>query len=307
MKGKILGFTPAAGSGAITGDDGERFTFVAAQWRSDRPIAVGTHVDFAPLAGVATEIYPVAAAMPIAAGDLAASPAVQKIRRLAMTTLAFPLAALLLLATFLPAISGTSVDPRFPASSASLWGLGGLSKMISANPLLANDDVDSARAELKRLDAQEIDLRTHTTGFGGMPVDNSQQLAAVAEQRAQAEHTLSSAKFASNMTSLLVVRWAVPILAVALLWLVWTDKPVARISLATGVAAIVTAAIVYEYRQVIVGAGGAPEDSIGGMLSKQMDAMVSVGLGTYLIGLCGIGLVLAGLGKVKNPLAARVA
>lgn len=298
MKGKILGFTPSAGTGAIAGDNGDRFSFVAAQWRSERPIAVGTSVDFAPVAGVATEIYPVAGAAPIDVGELAASPAVQKARGLFMTTLAVPLAALLLIATFLPAISS-------PVSSASLWGMGGLAQMVSANPLLANDNVEGVRAAMQDLDERENELRTRTTGFGGMPIDNSAQLAMVAKQRANLQAQLSSAQFASTIGNLLVIRWLVPILAIAVLAFAWLDKGVNKLAILTGAVAIVTAAVLYEYREVLVGGGGRPEVSIGGMISRQMSAVISLGFGTYLIGLCGIGLVLAGLNVLKNPLAAR--
>ncbi|MBC9030805.1 hypothetical protein IAG41_00215 [Sphingomonas sp. JC676] len=297
MKGKILGFTPSAGSGAIAGADGERFSFVAAQWRSDKAITVGASVDFAPVAGVATEIYPVVAAAPIQVGELAASPAVQKARGLFMTTLAAPLAALLLIATFLPAISS-------PISSASLWGMGSLAQMVSANPLLANDDVAGVREALQELDARETDLRTNTAGFGGMPMDNSAGLRMVAKERVNLQAQLSRAQFASTIGGLLVIRWLVPIGAIALLAFAWMEKSTRVLALATGAAAAVTAAILYEYREVLVGSGS-PAGSIGGMISRQMGAVVSLGFGTYLIGLCGIALVLAGLGILKNPLAAR--
>lgn len=303
MKGKILGFTPSAGAGAISGDTGERFSFVAAQWRSEKPITVGTTVDFAPMAGVATEIYPAAAALP-AAADLAASPTVQKARSLAMTTLAFPLAVLLLLATFLPAISGTTIDPRFPAQSASLWGLGGLSRIVSANPMLAKDDVMTARKQLLTLDEREADVRAHSTGFGGMPMDIGPELKSIAEQREEAQKRVSAAGFASTVKSLLVVRWATPILALALLWFCWVGREVKPLSLATGGASLATALIIYGYRETIVRGDGV-EGSIGDAIARQMEAAIVLGWGTYLIGLIGIGLILAGLGIVKNPLAAK--
>jgi len=296
MKGKILGFTPSAGTGAIAGDNGDRFSFVAAQWRSDKPIAVGTSVDFAPVAGVATEIYPVAGAAPIDVGELASSPAVQKARGLFMTTLAVPLAALLLIATFLPAIST-------PVSSASLWGMGGLAQLVSSNPLLANDDVAGVRESLQQLDARENDLRTHTTGFGGMPIDNSEELKMVAKERTNLQAQLSHAQFASTISSLLVIRWLVPILAIAVLAFAWLDKGVNKLAIGAGAAAVLTAAVIWEYREVLVGGGA--EGSIGGMISRQMGAVISLGFGTYLVGLCGIGLILAGLNVIKNPLAAR--
>ena len=120
MKGKIIGFTPSAGTGAISGDDGERYAFEAAQWRSEKPIAAGTSVDFVGGGGAATEIYPVAGAA-LGSVDCGSRPGgvagrAERLRSLAMETLVFPLAALLLLATFLPALSS-------PVKSASLWGI----------------------------------------------------------------------------------------------------------------------------------------------------------------------------------------
>jgi len=295
MRGRILGYDPSAGTGAISGENGERFAFTVADWRTDRPIAAGMSVDFAATGSAATEIYPMANAMP-AAADLAASPAVQKARTLAFTTLGFPLAALLLLATFLPAIST-------PMKSVSLWGIGGLSRMISANPLLGNDDVASVAEDIQRLDQEAQDLRTHTTGFGGMPVDNSAELAAVAKARAHAEHAMSAARWAATVKTLLVVRWAVPVLAALLLWLTWGGKESKAATLATGAAGILTALILWLYRGSLV--GGGDEDSIGGAIAARMDEAISLGIGTWLIGLLGIGLLLAGLGIIRNPLAAR--
>jgi hypothetical protein len=139
-----------------------------------------------------------------------------------------------------------------------------------------------------------------------MPVDNSAELAAVAKARAVAEKSLGAARIAKFVKGLLIVRWAVPVLAAVLLWFGWAGKQMRMMTLATGAAGVATAVILYAYRQSLVSVGGG-EDSLGGMISKEMDAVISLGAGTYLIGLVGVGLVLAGLGLVRNPLAARAA
>ena len=179
--------------------------------------------------------------------------------------------------------------------------------MINTNPLLANDNAGAVEARIKQLDAAELQLKQQTTGYLGMPVDNSYQLRSIAEQRVNLNNQLSSARNAGIVTNLLFVRWLVPILAAALLWFCWVGKNTRTMALGTGAAAIVTAIVIYAYREVIVGGGGAPEDSMRGMLGAKLDAVISLGFGTYLIGLCGIGLVLAGLGVVKNPLANKSA
>ncbi|MBB5986894.1 hypothetical protein [Sphingobium lignivorans] len=300
MKGRILGFDASTGSGAITSESGERFTFVAAQWRGQQAIQNGLTVDFEPMSGVATEIYPVGKGLevPVDLSHLAASPAVQKIRALGMTTLVFPLAALLLVATLLPMVSTIQ-------GSFSLWSLGTLQRQVSANPFLGNGNVAGAERALAELDAREAALQRPMTGFGGMPIDNGPALQRVAEARASMEARLSAARMARTANALLGLRWLVPLLAALLLWFCWMGKSTRTIALVTGGVSIVTAIAVFAYRQSIVTFAGAGENAIGAMVSANLEAAISVAIGTWLMGLIGVALVLAALGIVRNPLAAR--
>ncbi len=59
MKGKVLGFDPTAGTGAITGDDGNRYNFTAADNKSPAPLKPNDTVDFEIDAGAAKNIYAV--------------------------------------------------------------------------------------------------------------------------------------------------------------------------------------------------------------------------------------------------------
>lgn len=59
MRGKILGVDGSVG--AITGDGGTRFQFDTTSWKGNLTPRVGMDVDFVPLDGRATEIYPVGA------------------------------------------------------------------------------------------------------------------------------------------------------------------------------------------------------------------------------------------------------
>ena len=58
MKGKILGVAAGELAGAITGDDGKRYRYEAADWRGERPASVGAAVDFEADGGTARDIYP---------------------------------------------------------------------------------------------------------------------------------------------------------------------------------------------------------------------------------------------------------
>lgn len=57
MKGDVLGFDPAANTGAISGHDGRRYEFVRLEWRAPVPPSPGAAVDFVPSDGRATQIY----------------------------------------------------------------------------------------------------------------------------------------------------------------------------------------------------------------------------------------------------------
>ena len=66
LQGTILGYSADTGTGAITGTDGQRYRFVAAEWKGDGTPAPGDQVDFeATEGGHAEGIYPL---RPAAAG-----------------------------------------------------------------------------------------------------------------------------------------------------------------------------------------------------------------------------------------------
>jgi len=46
MKGKLLDFSVAQGEGVISGDDGNRYTFLGKEWKSQAAPQVGMRVDF---------------------------------------------------------------------------------------------------------------------------------------------------------------------------------------------------------------------------------------------------------------------
>jgi len=61
MKGKILDFNIQKGEGVISGDDSQRYNFVAAEWKSlDSHPSRNIEVDFSVVEGNATAIYAVA-------------------------------------------------------------------------------------------------------------------------------------------------------------------------------------------------------------------------------------------------------
>lgn len=74
MRGQILSFDEASASGLISGDDGIRYTFDAAQVTPPSTIVSGLRVDFVPVAGEATAVMLLAGAA--AASGPSATPGV---------------------------------------------------------------------------------------------------------------------------------------------------------------------------------------------------------------------------------------
>lgn len=62
MQGKVLAFDFPTGTGAITGNDGNRYVLEAAEWKNAQQPRVGQVVDFALDGSRATEIYPAVSA-----------------------------------------------------------------------------------------------------------------------------------------------------------------------------------------------------------------------------------------------------
>jgi len=79
MKGKVLGFDAAAGTGAITGEDGKRYTFALADNKSPAPLKPGDTVDFQIEGDTARDIYAVAGEPGVDLAALAANPAVANV------------------------------------------------------------------------------------------------------------------------------------------------------------------------------------------------------------------------------------
>lgn len=68
MKGKVLGFDPTSGTGAITGDDGNRYNFATADNKSPAPLKPNDTVDFEVDGNTAKNIYAVKTGFSIPTG-----------------------------------------------------------------------------------------------------------------------------------------------------------------------------------------------------------------------------------------------
>ena len=69
MTGHVLAYSVQTGAGAISGDDGNRYTFTGADWRISEPPERGMRVDFDPDGNSATGIYAAISASPATPAD----------------------------------------------------------------------------------------------------------------------------------------------------------------------------------------------------------------------------------------------
>ncbi len=84
MKGKVLGFDPAAGTGVVNGEDGNRYAFTASDNKSPNPVRAGDDVDFVADGANAKDIFvmmaaPAASSANIDLSSIASDPNVKNI------------------------------------------------------------------------------------------------------------------------------------------------------------------------------------------------------------------------------------
>jgi hypothetical protein len=286
MKGKVLGFTPSSGTGTITGQDGNRYGFARAEWRSDKAIAPGSAVDFELRGSEAVGIYPdVSAGIDVAA--LSSSPVVAKARTLATTTLAFPLAIALLIACFMPAINTVTRGGQ----GLSLLGLGPVVAELAGEAKAERDEAESQARDFDEREQQLQKVIADTGpgtqigmfGSGGSAGDALKELQDARAKAATRQHGHAGAFLLGFMW----LVYAVPLLALALIAFSWTGRPSRTLSLVAGIAAVVAFGLLWNLTAV---------SSVGD------EAMLTLGFGAWIVLLAGIGLVLSGLGKISNPL-----
>ncbi len=122
MKGQVLTYTDTTGTGVISGEDGKRYGFSKAEWKSERLPTAGAQVDFEPRESEAAAIYvlvqPPAASINLEA--VGASPTARRALNLLRTKLEAPLALAALIVCLLSflAISHGGVTRGFSLFAA---------------------------------------------------------------------------------------------------------------------------------------------------------------------------------------------
>lgn len=102
--------------------------------------------------------------------------------------------------------------------------------------------------------------------------------------------------------SLLWLRFAAPLVAIAVIFLILTGRPAGPVPIVAGVAALFAGALPFMLKSAIIDRA---ESSGFGAMSGSIDALLEVGPGAWLCLMAGAALIAAGMGVLKNPLAAR--
>jgi hypothetical protein len=302
MKGKILGVAAEELAGAITGDDGKRYRYDAAEWRGERPASIGANVDFDIGGGVARDVYPAVGAFAGVGADatsveaLARSPGGERVISLFKTTLALPLALVVLVAFFLPALSS-------PVKTVSQLGL----DKVVASTGLNLDEAEVGRRRLADLERDIARFRTEAARSGaGAPDDVygygnvGNRLQSLEEQRAEIRKGLDAVNFLKTVNTALILRFAALIAAAWLIWQAWAGAALRPWELAAGAAAILAGGLTFMLKSAIVGLLSL--NPLGEAAAAQIDSLVSIGIGPWLLLAAGAGLIASGLGLVRNPL-----
>lgn len=303
MKGRILGVAAGDLAGAITGDDGKRYRYEAADWRGERPASVGATVDFEVEGGAARDVYPAvgaftgvgAAAASVEA--LAGSSGGEKIIGLFKGTLALPLAILVLIAFFLPALSS-------PMLTASQLGLDKITAAVRPNL----EQAEHGRRRLADLERDLARFKTEAARGGSGAPDSiygygnvGDRIASLEEQRAEIRKGLSAVDFLKTVDAALILRFAAVLAALWLVWQAWTGAALRPWELAAGAAALIAGGLTFLLRSAILGLVSAM-NPLGEAAAAQAEALISVEIGPWLLLAAGAGLIASGLGLIRNPL-----
>lgn len=301
MKGKILGVPAGELAGSITGDDGKRYRYEAADWRGERPASVGAAVDFDVEGGTARDVYPAIDAFTgagaVSVEALARSSGGKKIIGLFKDALAQPLAILVLIAFFLPALS----SPALTASQLEL------DKVATAAGLNL-EQVEHGRRRLADLERDLARFKMEAAQSGGSAPDSvygygnvGDRIASLEEQRAEIRKGLSAISFLKAVDTALILRFAAVLAALWLIWQAWAGAALRPWELAAGAAALLAGGLTFLLRSAILGLFTAV-NPLGEAAASQAETLISVEIGPWLLLIAGAGLIAPGLGLVRTPL-----
>lgn len=289
MKGKVLGYDGQ--TGAIVGENGERFAFGAAEWKDKRVPQPRDEVDFVPAGGMADQIYVVRAAGVIGADvsdqiDRGARAVQESLSRATESDTAkralaaarakpqLVIAAVILLASILFTYADVGAGPA----------------EVEASLVAFNGELDDTR-ETTALAIERIEAMSEGGGLFGAVSRSS----FVSEQ-------LDVLRAQSAMLKLAYLLYLVPVLAVWALYLAFRGKRKRLVELGLGAASLFAGGYYLALRGI---AASAADRTLFGS-AEMVRESYSFGLGGWIVVLGGVAMLLSALGIIKaraNPAA----
>jgi hypothetical protein len=295
VRGKVLGF--ATDGGTISGEDGKRYAFEAAQWKGVRTPAQGEEVDFeVGDQGKASDVYSLRSGATVDFGAVggqakalldsgATSPIGARLIALATGNPLFQLSLVVILSSFFLTFIklGSAVAP-------------GVTEMIPDRGIYriinVNDLIDYLKLSLTSA-ANGLEQLAQLTSGSANPLVGATP-SPLGDVRAAADNLRSAAGF----SNLLYLVYLAPIGALAVTVQLVRQKNASLVALLTGAASIGSFGLLVLARSMIIGAvkkGGNP-DAIA-IASKA----IAFGFGSYVILLCGVALIALSLGLIRLP------
>ena len=316
MKGKILGFVES--SGVITGDDGKRYKFSAADWKAPRAPRTGEEVDYEISAqGMAAEIYPlrsgldfgdVGAKMKDALGgaDLgdvgakakeifqsgAGSPTGARALMLLKTRLAVPLALILLLVSVVFGYVRWEGEqlPFADTPRAGSYSVLGISSFAGATGSMLTTIKQQAGAELAPEKQQYDEL---------MRQGDANDAQRVEDEMSRMEGTQTDAFMAGLTLDVMYLLYLIPLGCLLILFLEWQGKAAPLAGLVVGGLGVLAFVLAYAAKSFI---NGAIKDFTGSLMGPDASAVpfgAATGFGIWLFLIGGALLLLNALGIVR--------
>lgn len=285
MRGTILGYDGSIG--AILGEDGQRYSFVATEWRGEGVPAAREAIDFVGQGSDASQIYPIGAgsgtgiggamqsrlaAAEKALGEANVNDTATRVKTALATQPQIVLALLLLL--FVCAFNWVSVGNGTEQVNKSMVGF-----VDYAGTILGPLTTSVARME-------ELAQQARDASIGG-PAGIA---ATGAAQTASASLTLL--KFAPAL-------YLIPVGALLLLFAAYRKRRFRVLELTVGVLAVLTYPVARLLREALAYAvaGSVPFSLVDQATAK---AAITLGWGAWFVPLAGIGLILTALGLLRR-------
>jgi len=285
MKGHVLGFDGT--SGAISAEDGSRYSFTKEQWRDERPPAQRDQVDFVAAGEEAREVYRVKAGASVSLpnADALNTEKVQAARSFVALRPQLPLAAVLLFASVFLNFMGS--DSSDESCCVTLTGIhtvySGIDKALDAQLEIAGMGQATTPGSLML--------------WGMNPERMAREEAERTKERESARDRIKTAKaVASGLTWLMYALWLIPLGAALIIYREIKNERRRGLELLLGVASLLTL-LILPLTKLILGKGA---DGIIGYAMNLGAASLGYSFGAFVIGLAGLGLIGTALGRINH-------